>query len=120
VSIFCGPRSFFVDLAERVRQGGSRDLARNTHLVQLALDAQPAAPFHFERGLRIRARDACVVERPALAQLLDCRVDVLRGVFAFEQPCLELRRRQFAPRQHPHAVSVGGGLVTHDSWQAHG
>jgi hypothetical protein len=94
----------------------SRHVAWNTHLVQLALDAQAAAPLHFQRGLRIRARDAPVVERAGLSQLLDCRVDVFRSVLTFEQPCLELRHRQLAPGQHLQACSVCGGLMTHDLW----
>ena len=72
---------------------------RDAHVQQLPGDAEPAASFHRDRGARVRAGDAAVVERTALEQPRERLGDVVGRVAAILEPRAHPLDREFAARQ---------------------
>jgi hypothetical protein len=92
-----------VEVGEYLGDGLGRDLAGDPFHAQFAEHSHTATAFDVQRRSRERARHSAVVERSALDQLRDRRLDILSRVITVGEP-----RPNFGDGQFPTGQEAQG------------
>ena len=103
----------FIEVAEDVRDRGSRQVARDAERFELPQRPQPPMSLHVRFRSCAGEGGAAIVQGALTLQALDCRVNVVGLELAAREATPDLRFAQFAAGEHlePGHVRAGHAVI---------